>query len=211
MNLKFYVGNTVFKSIEDYMDIETFYEKIEGWVSSDKSSWNHITLIGYFCYKYERKYGVRYKITSWKGNPGKTKESRDISKVCKHLKNPDHGWSEDKASKKDNMLKVYNYINWVFDYKFRSKHVNSTGLLVNGTLLNEFEKMYVKKLKEHKSKNKAKSVKEWILENTPDIAGDYQLDTKNNIQIFYKFIETNSIPKDSDEYKLYNYLKKMEK
>ena len=145
------------------------------------------------------------------GNPGKTKESRDISKVCKQLKNPEHGWTEDKASKKDNILKVYNYINWVFDYKFRSKQVNSTGLLVNGTLLNEFEKMYIKSLKEHRSKKKSKSIDQWILDNTPDIAGDYQLGTKNNIQIFYKFIETNSIPEDSDEYKLYNYLKKMEK
>ena len=57
MELKFYVGKTVFNDIEDYMNIEEFFQKTEEWISQDKAKWNFVTLMAYFCHKYNKNYG----------------------------------------------------------------------------------------------------------------------------------------------------------
>ena len=103
------------------MNQQEFYEKIPDWISKDKDSWNHITLMAYFCYKYREKHGVNFRLVRWKGDPGKGKESRDFAKLIKALAPEDYDSlpaCNKQAIKKDVILKIYNYINWMFDYKF---------------------------------------------------------------------------------------------
>ena len=99
-----------------------FYQRIDHWISQEKSKWNHLTLMAYFYHKYNKRTGVNFMPASWKSNPALTKESRDFSKLFK-LFAPDNYKSCSKEVKKEIRhevnQKIYNYINWMFDYKFR--------------------------------------------------------------------------------------------
>ena len=208
MELKLYVGNQVFEKLEDFMTLEEFYEKSKEWIASDKSSWNHITLMAYFVQKYKKSYGINYRMTKWKNNPAKSKESLDMSKLIKEFRVSDNGWD---SSKKNTILKCYNYINWLFDRKFKhDKKVNSTGLLLNHTLINEFEKIFNKKMIEFRSKNKVKNLKEWVLENVSQISEDYEFNDENDIKIFVNFFKSNNFDDSSDEFRLYNHIRSLE-
>ena len=129
------------------MTQDEFYENIPEWISQDKSRWNHITLMAYFCHKYKEVNGVRFRLVRWKGDPGKGKESRDFSSLIKVLA-PERYESLPKEEKEEVksyvVLKIYNYINWMFDYKFRSgdKSVTGTGIFLMPSMINEFERMY---------------------------------------------------------------------
>ena len=186
-----------------WMTKEEFYEKCFDWVQKDRSTWNHLTLVAYFVVKYQKKYGIRYKMARWADNPAKTKASRDMSKLVKSFQESDPD--------KDNKFiisKCYNYINWIFDFKFRQGNtVNSTGLLLTHTLMNEFEKTFAKKMKEYEQKKNSQSIDSWIKDNCPDIYGDYQLNDKNDIEIFIRFCENSELTPDMSEYKLYKKLK----
>ena len=97
------------------MTQDEFYEKIPEWISKPEASWNHITLMAYFCHKYTEANGVRFRLVKWNSDPGKGKESRDFSKIFKTF--APEGYSgltfEDKRFvKKEIIVKIYNYINW---------------------------------------------------------------------------------------------------
>jgi len=205
MELKLYVGKQVFERLEDFMTLEEFYEKSKEWISADKDTWNHVTLMAYFVQKYKRSYGINYKMTRWKNNPAKSKESLDMSKLMKEFKVFNDGW---ESSNKNTVLKCYNYINWIFDRKFRyDNKVNSTGLLLNHTLINEFEKIFSKKMKEHKSMSKVADLNSWVKKNTPDILNDYEFNDENDIEIFSNYYKSNKFDPSSDESKLYNHIR----
>ena len=108
-----------------------FYQRIDHWISQEKSKWNHLTLMAYFYHKYNKRTGVNFMPASWKSNPALTKESRDFSKLFK-LFAPDNYKSCSKEVKKEIRhevnQKIYNYINWMFDYKFRFGIKTVTGL-----------------------------------------------------------------------------------
>ena len=141
-----------------WMTKEEFYQNCQEWVKKDKSTWNHLTLVAYFVVKYHNKYGIRYKMARWANNPAKTKASRDMSKLVKSFRETDPS--------KDNkfiIMKCYNYINWIFDFKFRQGNtVNSTGLLLTHTLMNEFEKTFAKKMKQYEEKKNSFTIQSWI-------------------------------------------------
>lgn len=205
MELKLYIGKHVFESIEDFMTLEEFYKKVPEWISEEKEKWNHITLMAYFTWKYEQANGVRYRMSRWKNNPAKSKESLDMSKILKIFKKDSSSWTDNNQKA---VIKCYNYINWAFDSKFKfDKKINSTGLLLNHSLINEFEKIYVKKLKEHLNKNKLLKVLSWIKNNEPNLLNHYDFNDLNDINIFINFVESNEIDEDMSEKKLYNYLK----
>lgn len=63
------------------MTEEEFFLKIPEWIKADKKDWNIITLVAYFCNKYEQKNGIRYKLVRSKLGPTSTKETRDFSKL----------------------------------------------------------------------------------------------------------------------------------
>ena len=65
------------------MTQDEFYEKIPEWISKPKETWNHITLMAYFCHKYQAVHGVRFRLVRWASDPGKGKESRDFAKLFK--------------------------------------------------------------------------------------------------------------------------------
>jgi len=205
MELKLYVGKQVFESIEDYMTLEDFYQKCEEWTLKDKSSWNHVTLMAYFVCKYRKTYGVRYKMTRWKNNPAKSKESLDMSRLMKQFKVFENGWED---SNKNTILKCYNYINWIFDRKFKHQSkVNSTGLLLNHTLINEFEKLFSKKMKEFNNKNIVLSLNKWIAENVSEISDDYEFNDLNDVGIFINYYNANNFGKEDQETMLFAYIK----
>jgi hypothetical protein len=186
-----------------WMTKEEFYQNCREWVKKDKSTWNHLTLVAYFVVKYEGKYGIKYKMARWADNPAKTKASRDMSKLVKSFKETD----PDKDNKFI-IMKAYNYINWIFDFKFRQGNtVNSTGLLLTHTLINEFEKTFAKKMRQYEEKKNSFTIQSWIEENCPDIKGHYQLNDKNDIDIFIRFCESSDLSEDMSEYKLYKKLK----
>ena len=66
-----------------YMTQDEFAKKAELWIQKDKKTWTHITMLAYFCTRYKEKHGVNFRFARWKGEPAKTKESRDFSKLLK--------------------------------------------------------------------------------------------------------------------------------
>ena len=125
-----------------------FYKVAEDWISHPKENWNHLTLMAYFYHKYKKRSGVNFYPASWSGNPALTKESRDFAKLFKIWAPEDYALLDSDKKRGARSIvnqKAYNYINWMFDYKFRygNKAVTGTGIFLNNNMLNEFEVMYM--------------------------------------------------------------------
>lgn len=186
------------------MNQDEFYENIPGWISKEKSSWNHITLMAYFCHKYMTKHGVRFRLVRWKGDPGKGKESRDFAKLIKILSPDDYESLEPSSKarvKQDIVLKVYNYINWMFDYKFRrgERSVTGTGLFLMPSMINEFERMYSKHTSKERRSNSLDSLLSWARSNLPEVLDRHQLETPSDLKMIEAYIKTYSLPEGSPE------------
>ncbi len=180
------------------MTEEEFYQKIPSWIGADRSTWNHITLFAYFCFKYENKTGVRFKMVRSKSGPTSTKETRDFAKLIK-LFCPDNidQLSDDKKYelKISAINKTYNYINWMFDYKFRhSPAVSGSQVFFIPSILNEFERMYAAHLSSKKTESKISDFIVWLRKNYPDSLGKFELETKEDISLFVKYAENRKNP-----------------
>lgn len=186
------------------MNQDEFYEKIPDWISRPKSTWNHITLMAYFCYKYESVHSVRFRLVRWNSDPGKGKESRDFAKLFKTLAPEDYSKlsaEKKKAEKEAVIVKIYNYINWMFDYKFRrgDKSVTGTKIFLLPSMINEFERMYSVFLSKNLQENKISSLIAWAEENASDIFSLHQLECADDLKMLQKYINMYSLPKDSLE------------
>jgi|TARA_Y100000287_G_C14233761_1_gene363505 hypothetical protein len=186
------------------MNQQEFYENIPMWISKDKDSWNHITLMAYFCHKYEQKHGVRFRLVRWKGDPGKGKESRDFAKLFKILAPEDiEGLSAEErfSAKKAVTLKIYNYINWMFDFKFRrgDRSVTGTGLFLMPSMINEFERMYSNHLSQAGSKDKIERLVRWAKTNAPKVLDEHELDSLSDLKMIEKYVKIYSLEDDSQE------------
>lgn len=186
------------------MNQNEFYEKIPDWISKPKSTWNHITLMAYFCHKYEAVHSVRFRLVRWNSDPGKGKESRDFAKLFKTLSPesyPSLPVAQKKAAKEEVIIKIYNYINWMFDYKFRrgDKSVTGTKIFLLPSMINEFERMYSGFLSKNREDNKISSLISWAKENAPGIFSLHQLECANDLKMLQKYINMYSLPKDSLE------------
>ena len=181
------------------MTQEEFYSNISDWISKPKSEWNHITLMAYFCHKYESKNGVRFRLVRWKGSPGMGKESRDFSKLIKILL-PENFSELDRLEasslKKSVILKVYNYINWMFDYKFRSgqKSVTGTGIFLMPSMINEFERMYSSFIKKNDDSGKFSSLMDWCRKECPSIFEMHQIDDLSDLVMLSKYVDNAQSP-----------------
>lgn len=189
------------------MNQQEFYENIPNWISKDKDSWNHITLMAYFCHKYREKHGVNFRLVRWKGDPGKGKESRDFAKLFKALAPEDYGNLSDgvkQGIKKDIILKIYNYINWMFDYKFRrgEKSVTGTGLFLMPSMINEFERMYGDYVSHKKKKQSISTLVSWAKQNLPEIFSKHQVEEFSDLKMIETYIKTYSLSKNSPEFLL---------
>jgi hypothetical protein len=186
------------------MTQDEFYEKIPEWISQDKDRWNHITLMAYFCHKYNSVNNVRFRLVRWKNDPGKGKESRDFSRLIKVLAPESYEQlppAEKKAVKKDIVLKIYNYINWMFDYKFRrgDRSVTGTKIFLMPSMINEFERMYSAYLEKSTDKTKMKTLLSWSKDNVPNIFELHQVEEVDDIKMVKKYYEFYNLSNDSVE------------
>ena len=197
------------------MNQQEFYENIPNWISKDKDSWNHITLMAYFCHKYREKHGVNFRLVRWKGDPGKGKESRDFAKLFKVLAPEDYNnlTGGDKQDIRSGViLKIYNYINWMFDYKFRrgDKSVTGTGLFLMPSMINEFERMYGDHISQAKKVRGIGALVSWAKDNLPEIFSKHQIEEFSDLKMIETYIKTYSLSKDSPEFQLVAKAKELE-
>jgi hypothetical protein len=197
------------------MNQQEFYENIPSWISEDKDSWNHITLMAYFCHKYKEKHGVNFRLVRWKGDPGKGKESRDFAKLFKVLAPEDYDnltGVNKQGVRSGVILKIYNYINWMFDYKFRrgDKSVTGTGLFLLPSMINEFERMYGNHISLKKKAEGIEALVSWAQGNLPEIFLKHQVEEFSDLKMIETYIKTYSLSKDSLEFQLVAKAKELE-
>ena len=186
------------------MNQEEFYEKIPEWISKPKETWNHITLMAYFCHKYEKVHGVRFRLVKWSSNPGRGKESRDFAKLFKTLA-PENYATLRPLEKKDVRTrvnaKIYNYINWIFDYKFRrgDRSVTGTKLFLLPAMINEFERMYSAFLLKKKSENKFETLLDWAKKEVPAVFEHHQMEYPEDVNMLQTYVESYSLGEESIE------------
>jgi hypothetical protein len=189
------------------MTQDEFYQNIPDWISKDKKTWNHITLMAYFCHKYTSKHNVRFRLVRWKGSPGSGKESRDFAKLFETMSEenykslPPNKKSEEKLRV---VIKIKNYIDWIFDYKFRSgeRSVTGTRLFLEPSMINEFERMYEKMLQQHTEGLAFGSLLGWARDNIPDIFSSHQLEIPSDLGIISGYIKTYGLDDGEPESRL---------
>lgn len=186
------------------MNQDEFYEKIPEWISKPKDTWNHITLMAYFCHKYEDVHGARFRLVRWQTDPGKGKESRDFAKLFKTLAPENYSMlssSEKKVVRTQVNAKIYNYINWIFDYKFRrgDKSVTGTKLFLLPSMINEFERMYSAFLLKKKSENKFEILLSWAKQELPAVLERHQMEYPEDIGMLRTYVKNYSLGDESVE------------
>ena len=181
---------------------EEFYKKIDEWVSKPKDKWNHITLLAYFCKKFKEKNNYNFRLSAWKTGPGKSKESRDFAKLYNAFSkklNDNFLPDDENESKLYVIVKIYNYINWVFDYKFRNKPVTGTGLFLIPSVINDFEAMYSRNLSRMKNNNKLNELILWAKKFAEGIFDMHQLEDVDDLKMIQNYKNSYMLPDDSCE------------
>jgi hypothetical protein len=186
---------------------EDFFNNIEEWIKADISSWTHVTLLAYFCHKYEQKNGVRFRLVRGKKGPTLGKEAADFAKLFRTLA-PENYKELNKESKDQTRTeinrKIYNYINWMFDYKFRrgTQSVNGTRLFLTPSIIIEFERMYNSFLEKKGSENKFQKLMSWCKKEAAQIFQNHQLEREDDLKMIQKYAEMYSLAPDSLELKV---------
>jgi hypothetical protein len=197
------------------MTEEEFYAKIPMWMETDKKTWRHTTLLGHFCDKYQKKNGVRFLLTRSSRDVFKSKESRDFAKLEKKFR-PDYYDDLDsktkKAIKSEIMVKIFNYVNWMLDYKFRygNSSVNSTSVFLNPSFLNEFERMYNRHLKQHQQSMKMAKLLEWCNDEAYDIFDLHQIDKIKDLEMIKSYADSYNLDSSSVERRVLEKAKSLE-
>ena len=186
------------------MTPDEFYNKIPEWISQSKDRWNHITLMAYFCHKYQDKNKIRFRLVKWKNDPGKGKESADFAKLFSLLAPDNYNDllpAEKKLVKIDVNKKIYNYINWMFDYKFRSgeRSVTGTGIFLMPSMINEFERMYSKYLRGQAEDSVVARLLSWCKDNVPEVFDRQQLEDMDDLGLLKRYVETYNLDSSSPE------------
>jgi len=189
------------------MTEEEFYDKIPEWLKTDIEHWNHITLLAYFCHKYEKVNGIRFKLVRSKKGPTSTKESRDFAKLFKTMA-PENYESLPRDERNDvrviTIKKIGHYINWMFDFKFKKtgQPINGTQTFLSPSILNEFERMYADRQSRAKNKDIFQMLIDWVRSNYPQLLEEHQLDRVEDLKMIQSYINTYSLPHDSAESEL---------
>lgn len=176
------------------MTEQEFFSKIPQWLDTDIEEWSHITLLGYFCWKYKKKHGVDFRLVRSKKGVELSKESADFAKLFRTLA-PENYTDLPKEQKKqvrrEINLKIKNYINWCFDYKYRygDKSINGTRLFLVTSMINEFERMYNKYLEKKKNDDLFSIYLNWCKENTKEVFNIIELNSKEDIKYLKRYIE----------------------
>lgn len=197
-----------------YMNQSEFLDKARIWIEADRDTWTHITLLAYFCHRYKEKNGVKFRFARWGGHPAKTKESRDFSRLVKAFLPEDFdNLNKDlkKKAKRNSIAKSYNYINWIFDYKFRTNDssVTGTGIFLNHNIMNHFERMWFQHQNKKKKEDKMEKFVSWIKDNHPSFLNNYDFEDEKDLGIVLSFIESNSFGENSSELLVYKKAKSL--
>lgn len=196
------------------MTRDEFYNISEEWIKQDRGKWTHITLVAYFFYKYKSVNGVNFIPASWSGNPAKTKESRDFAELFKKLA-PDNYDELDRDEKQKHRAltinKIYNYINWMFDFKFKRSNssVSGTRLFLTPSLINEFERMYSAYIKKQENVGSFSAFLEWCKTTIPGIFDHQQLESIDDLKMINRYYIASGLSQDSLEGKLIAKAKQM--
>lgn len=196
------------------MTKEEFLSKINDWTNAERATWNHITLMAYFYKKYHQKNGVHFIPATWKGEPAKTKESKDFAKLVKKFLPDDFDKREDEekaALKGEAINKVYNFINWAFDWKCRTgdKSVNGTQFFLVPSLINEFERAYAAHVKKKKSQSGIDALIDWCRKEAPEILESHQLEKPEHIKMIIRYAQSYKLESTSPEMKTVNKAKEL--
>jgi hypothetical protein len=186
---------------------EEFFNNIEEWIKADVSGWTHITLLAYFCHKYEKKNGVKFRLVRAKKGPTMGKEAADFAKLFRTLA-PENYKDLPKDFKdmvrRDINMKIYNYINWMFDYKFRrgSQSVNGTRLFLTPSIIVEFERMYSSFLERKGAENKFEKLISWCKKEAAEIFNLHQLEREEDLKMLKRYAEMYTLGSEALEVKV---------
>lgn len=186
------------------MNEEEFYNNIERWINTDISEWTHITLLAYFCYKYELKNKVRFRLVRSRKGVTLGKEAADFAKLFRTLAPENYAdlSKERKFSiRKEVNLKIKNYINWMFDYKFRSgaASVNGTRIFLAPNIIVDFERMYARYLSKEQTTNKFEILLSWCQKEAKDIFDRHQLEREDDLRLIKRYADQYTLQEDSLE------------
>jgi hypothetical protein len=176
------------------MNEEEFYNNAEKWLQADKSKWTHVTLLAHFCKKYEEINGIKFRLVRSRKGPTMGKEAADFAKLFRTLA-PENYKMLDKEAKKviryKTNIKVFNYINWMFDYKFRrgQQSVNGTRLFLIPSLIVEFERMYSDYLSKKSIENNFEKLLSWCKAEAKEIFDTHQLTREDDIKMIKRYAE----------------------
>jgi hypothetical protein len=162
--------------------------------------------MAYFYKKYHEKTGVHFIPASWKGEPAKTKECRDFSKVFKKFAPDDYEDLEKEEKKKiktEINIKIYNFINWAFDWKCRTadRAVNGTQFFLVPSIANEFERAYTKHLQSKKTKSGIDDLILWCKKEAPEVLESHQLEKPEHVKMIFRYAEMYKLERNSPEMK----------
>ena len=183
---------------------EEFFNNIPEWIKADISTWTHVTLLAYFCHKYEQKNGVRFRLVRANKGPTLGKEAADFAKLFRTIAPENYKElpkDQKEKTKKDVNMKIYNYINWMFDYKFRrgNQSVNGTRLFLTPSIIVEFERMYNSFLEKKGSENKFEKLLSWCKEEAAEIFQMHQQEREEDLKMLERYAEMYSLGSESLE------------
>lgn len=197
------------------MTKQEFYNIIEEWISAPREKWNHVTVVAYFYHKYFQRNGIHFTPARWSGNPASSKECRDFARVFKIFA-PDNYSDLDYAKKQEvrvaTYTKIYNYINWMFDYKHRygdKGQAVTTQFFISPYALNEFQIMYKRALRKQESRSKIKELISWCQSEMPEILEVHQIEKPDDLKLINKYADMYSLEDSSNERRLINQAQKM--
>jgi len=186
------------------MNEAEFHKNIPEWISKEKDTWNHITYLAYFCHKYEKINGVKFRLVRGRKGPTMGKEAGDFAKLFRMLAPEDYSSlnsEQKKVVRSEINMKVYNYINWMFDYKFRMKtgSVNGTRLFHTNNLIVEFERMYEAHKAKRKGADKMTQFLKWCEGSTPSVLNQHQLEEPNDLKMLLTYANNYKLDNNTEE------------
>lgn len=194
------------------MTDEDFYNNIGKWIEEDLEDWNRITLVAYFCYKYQYKNKnnpsqVPFRLTKSRRNSFSSKELSDLSKLF-NIFAPENFIDLPKEKKKkingEVNLKIRNFINWMFDWKFRSgqQSVNGTKIFLIPSMIVEFERAYASYLVKQNNASKIDLLIKWCKSELNEIFKKHQLSKKEDLLLIKRYADQYKLSDDSIERRL---------
>lgn len=188
---------------------EEFYGNMERWIQADVKDWNRITLLAYFCYKYQFKNKnnpdqVAFKLHRAKNGIALSKELADFKKLFDLL--APENYSNLDSDKKTEIRtavnwEIRNFINWIIDVKFgrTNKTVSGTGIFLHHPLINEFRVLYARHLFKEKKTDKFKMLISWCQTEANDIFNRHQLEQADDLKLIKRYADQYTLKEDSLE------------